>query len=43
MQSKFDKGPGLDEITFRVWKGLWPVLGSVILKLYQEDRTSWLD
>lgn len=35
MQSKSDKAPGLDEITFRVWKELWPVLGGVVLKLYQ--------
>jgi len=35
MQSKSDKAPGLDEITFRVWKKLWPALGSVVLKLYQ--------
>jgi hypothetical protein len=27
--------PGLDGITFRVWKELWPVLGSVVLNLYQ--------
>lgn len=37
MQSKSDKAPGLDEITFRVWKELWPVLGSVVLKLYQSS------
>jgi hypothetical protein len=35
MQSKSDKSPGLDEITFRVWKELWPALGSVVLQLYQ--------
>jgi hypothetical protein len=35
VQSKSDKAPGLDEITFRVWKRLWPVLASVVLKLYQ--------
>jgi hypothetical protein len=35
MQSKSDKAPGLDEITFRVWKELWPRLGSVVVKLYQ--------
>jgi hypothetical protein len=35
MQSKPDKAPGPDEITFRVWKELWPILGSVVLKLYQ--------
>lgn len=35
MQSKSNKAPGLDEITFRVWKELWPVLGGVVLKLYQ--------
>lgn len=35
MQSRSDKAPGLDEITFRVWKELWPVLGGVVLKLYQ--------
>jgi hypothetical protein len=35
MQSKPDKAPGLDEITFRVWKELWPILGSVVLRLYQ--------
>ena len=35
MHSKSDKAPGLDDITFRVWKELWPVLGSVVLKLYQ--------
>jgi hypothetical protein len=35
MQSGSDKAPGLDEITFRVWKELWPALGSVVLKLYQ--------
>ena len=35
MQSNSDKAPGLDEITFRVWKELWPILGSVVLKLYQ--------
>jgi hypothetical protein len=34
-QSKPDKAPGMDEITFRVWKELWPILGSVVLKLYQ--------
>jgi hypothetical protein len=33
MQPKSDKTPGIDEITFRVWKELWPVLGSVVLKL----------
>ena len=35
MQSRSDKAPGLDEITFRVWKELWPALGGVVLKLYQ--------
>jgi hypothetical protein len=35
MQSKSDKAPGMDEITFRVWKELWAVLGNVVLKLYQ--------
>jgi hypothetical protein len=30
MQSKSDKAPGMDEITFRVWKELWAVLGNVI-------------
>ena len=35
MQSKPDKPPGLDETTFRAWKELWPVLGSVVLKSYQ--------
>jgi hypothetical protein len=35
MQSKPDKVPRLDEIMFRVWKELWPVLGSVVLELYQ--------
>jgi hypothetical protein len=35
MQSRSDKAPGLDEITFRVWKELWPVLGGVVLRLYQ--------
>lgn len=35
MRSKPDKAPGMDEITFRVWKELWPVLGGVIVKLYQ--------
>jgi hypothetical protein len=35
MQSKPDKAPGMDEVTFRVWKELWPILGSVMLKLYQ--------
>ncbi|KAL1581903.1 hypothetical protein WHR41_09480 [Cladosporium halotolerans] len=35
MQSKSDKAPGLDEITFRVWKELWPVLGDVVVRLYQ--------
>lgn len=35
MQSKSDKAPGLDELTFRVWKDLWPVLGSVLVKMYQ--------
>jgi hypothetical protein len=33
MQSESDKTLGIDEITFRVWKELWPVLGSVVLKL----------
>lgn len=35
MQSKPDKALGLDEITFRVWRELWPVLGSVIVTLDQ--------
>jgi hypothetical protein len=35
MQSKSDKAPGLDEITFRVWKKLWLVLGDVVVRLYQ--------
>jgi hypothetical protein len=35
MQSKSDKAPGMDEITFRVWKELRVVLGNVDLKLYQ--------
>jgi hypothetical protein len=35
MQSKPDKAPGLDEITFRVWKELWLILGSVGLRLYR--------
>lgn len=35
IQSRSDKAPVLDEITFRVWKELWPVLGSVVLKLYR--------
>jgi hypothetical protein len=35
MQSKSDMAPGLDEITFRVWKGPRLVLGRVVLKLYQ--------
>jgi hypothetical protein len=35
MQSKPDKTPGMDEITFRVWKELWPSLSSVMLMLCQ--------
>lgn len=35
MQSKPDKAPGPDEITFRVWQELWPVLQHRILALYQ--------
>jgi hypothetical protein len=35
MQFKPDKALGMDEITFRVWKELWPSVGSVVLKLYQ--------
>jgi hypothetical protein len=38
MQSKSDKALGLDEITFRVWKELWLVLGSVVLELYDASR-----
>jgi hypothetical protein len=29
------------ESRFETWT--WPVLGSVIQKLYQEDCTSWLE
>lgn len=35
MQLKPDKALGLDEITVRVWRELWPVLGSVIVTLDQ--------
>lgn len=35
MQSRSDKAPGMDEITFRVRKELWPVLADVVVRLYQ--------
>jgi hypothetical protein len=34
MQFKSDKAPGLNEIKFRVWEELWPVSGSLVVKLY---------
>jgi hypothetical protein len=33
--SNSDKAPGPDEITFRVWKEIWPVVGPHLLQLYQ--------
>jgi hypothetical protein len=33
-KSNPDKAPGLDEISFRVWRELWPVVGDQILWLY---------
>jgi hypothetical protein len=30
-----DKAPGADEITFRVWKEIWPVVGPHLLQLYK--------
>lgn len=35
MRARSEKARGLHEITFRVWKGFWPVLGAVIVKLHQ--------
>jgi hypothetical protein len=33
-RSNPDKAPGLDEISFRVWRELWPVVGDHMLWLY---------
>ena len=33
-KSSPDKAPGPDEISFRVWRELWPVVGDHILRLY---------
>jgi hypothetical protein len=33
-KSSLDKAPGPDEISFRVWRELWPVVGDHILRLY---------
>ncbi len=35
MQAKVDKAPGRDEITFRVWQELWPVVKDEVVRLYQ--------
>jgi len=34
-RSSQDKAPGLDEITFRVWREIWPVVGPHLFKLYK--------
>ena len=34
-KSSPDKAPGPDEITFRVWKEIWPVVGPHLLQLYK--------
>lgn len=34
-RSSQDKAPGPDEITFRVWREIWPVVGPHLLKLYK--------
>jgi hypothetical protein len=36
-RSNSDKAPGPDEITFRVWKEIWPVVGPYLLQLYQSS------
>jgi hypothetical protein len=33
-RSSPDKAPGLDEISFRVWRELWPVISDHLLRLY---------
>jgi hypothetical protein len=33
-RSSLDKAPGLDEISFRVWRELWLVIGDHLLRLY---------
>jgi hypothetical protein len=33
-RSSPDKAPGLDEISFRVWRELWPVVRDHLLRLY---------
>ena len=33
-KSNQDKVPGPDEITFRVWREIWPVVGPLLLRLY---------
>jgi hypothetical protein len=38
MQSRSDKAPGLNVITFRVWKELWAVLGGLVVRLYQASH-----
>ena len=35
MQAKPDKAPGRDEITFRVWQELWPVVKDMVVRLYR--------
>ena len=35
MQAKPDKAPGRDEITFRVWQELWPVVKDEVVRLYR--------
>ena len=34
MQARADKAPGRDEITFRVWQELWPVIKDEVVTLY---------
>ena len=34
-ESSQDKAPGPDEITFRAWRELWPVVGPQLFKLYK--------
>ena len=34
-ESSQDKAPGPDEITFRAWRELWPVVGPHLFKLYK--------
>lgn len=34
-KSSQDKAPGPDEITFRAWREIWPVVGPHLLKLYK--------